>query len=267
MTFKRKLKAFVAACITAILVIAVCGCEDLGAYENTEEYYATFGDVIFLGGAAKDGKKYSVEEYFYNEESREDFLTDDNGVYRGVEHSDYVYVAIPLKKDIEMDSLAMFLQAKTDGTLYINVYVTDKVPANWKKIDEIDAYGEGSAQGSDEAFEYNSVGSLAESLEGEAGDLENTYDDPDPETRVGEVAVYLRGGVWNSFTLNSFNVSGALEKSIHLKSGQYILLQIRNNSGVRELDAETGVYVDPQSGIALDRAEITITNLLIRALD
>ena len=108
---------------------------------------------------------------------------------------------------------------------------------------------------------------MAESVEGEAGDLENTYDDPDSETRVGEVAVYLRGGVWNSFTLNSFNVSGALEKSIHLKSGQYILLQIRNNSGVRELDTETGVYVDPQSGIALDEAEITITNLLIRALD
>ena len=267
MTFKRKLTAFLAACITAILWIALCGCEDLGAYESTEDYYASFGEVVFLGGTAKDGKSYSVKDYFYNEKSREDFLTDENGVYSGVEHSDYVYVAIPLNKDIKMDSLAMYLQAKEDVTLYVNVYITDTIPKNWKKTEEIDAGGEESAKGSDEAFEYSSVESLAESTEGEAGEDEKTYDDPDPQTRVGEVAVYLKGGVWNSFTLNSFNVSGTLEKSIHLKSGQYILLQIRNNSGVREPLGETGVYVDPQSGIALEKAEITITNLLIRALD
>ena len=31
--FKRKIAACVAICITAILVVAVCGCDDLGAYE------------------------------------------------------------------------------------------------------------------------------------------------------------------------------------------------------------------------------------------
>jgi hypothetical protein len=49
------------------------------------------------------------------------------------------------------------------------------------------------------------------------------------------------------------------EKSITVASGQYILLQIRNNSGVRKLNTE--------NGLRLDRAEITMTNLLVRALE
>ena len=266
MTFKRKLTAFLAACITAILWIALCGCEDLGAYESTEDYYASFGEVVFLGGAAKDGKSYSVKDYFYNEKSREDFLTDENGVYSGVEHSDYVYVAIPLNKDIKMDSLAMYLQAKEDVTLYVNVYITDTIPKNWKKTEEIDAGGEESAKESDEAFEYISDVSLAASEEGGTEDVP-TYDDPALETRVAEIAVYLKGGVWDSFTVNSFKVNNSQQSSIQLTAGQYILLQIRNNSGVRDYNAASGTYVDPQTGLVLDKAEITMTNMLIRALD
>ena len=267
MTFKRKLTAFLAACITAILWIALCGCEDLGAYENTEEYYASFGDVVFLGGAAKEGMAYSVEEYFYNDESRENFLTDKNGVYKGVEQSDYVYVAIPLNKDIKMDSLAMYLMARDDVTLYINVYITDTIPQNWKKTEEIDAGGEESAEGSDEAFEYISDESLAESEEGGTEEEVPEYDDPAWETRVGEITVYLKGGVWNSFTLDSFNVNNTRQSSIQLGAGQFILLQIRNNSGVREYNEANGTYQDPQTGLVPERAEITMTNMLIRALD
>lgn len=39
MTSKRIIASVLALCITAILVIAVCGCEDLGTYEDTTEYY------------------------------------------------------------------------------------------------------------------------------------------------------------------------------------------------------------------------------------
>ena len=48
MTFKSIVKASVALCMAAILVIAACGCEDLGAYENTEEYYSSFGDIVLI---------------------------------------------------------------------------------------------------------------------------------------------------------------------------------------------------------------------------
>ena len=229
--FKRKIVACVAICITAILGIAVCGCDDLGVYEDTEEYYDSFGSVVFLGGAAGEGKSYSVEEFFYNKNSREDFLVDDNGEYIGVEQSDYVYVAIPFNKDIQMDSLAMYVQAKNDVTVYMNVYLIDEddIPSNWKKSDKGEASGE-----------------------------EQEYDDPDPESRIGEITVHLKGGKWNSFVLDYFKDGENNEKSITVTSGQCILLQIRNNSGVRELNTE--------NGLKLDRAEITMTNLLVRAL-
>jgi hypothetical protein len=57
------------------------------------------------------------------------------------------------------------------------------------------------------------------------------------------------------------------QKSIEIKDGQYILLQIRNNSGVRVFDEVKGIFVDPQTMLEIKKAEITMTNLLIRALD
>ena len=265
-SFKRRAVAFVAVCITAILGIAVCGCDDLGAYENTEEYYDSFGDVIFIGGVADTGVSYSVAEYFYNKESREDFLMGEDGVYGGVEHSDYVYVVIPFNKDIEMDSLAMYMQAKADVTVYINVYVInkDQIPENWKKIEESDIPDAQSESMSEETFEDTSEETAEESTENDTDGQE--YDDPDIESRIGEVTVHLGAGKWNSFTLDSFKINDNVEKSIYVEDGQYILLQIRNNSGVRVFDEDKKLYVDEQTGLVLEKAEITMTNLLVRAL-
>jgi hypothetical protein len=210
----------------------VCGCDDLGAYEDVEEYYDSFDEVILLGGAAGNGKGYSVKDYFYNDQSREDFLVDENGEYTGVVHSDYVYIAIPFNKGIQMDSLAMYVQAKNDVTVYMNVYLIDEddLPSNWKKLSDSNASNE-----------------------------EQKYDDPDPKTRIGEITVDLKAGKWNSFVLDYFKDGENNKKSITVASGQCILLQIRNNSGVRELNTE--------NGLRLDRAEITMTNLLVRALE
>lgn len=221
--FKRKIVACVAICITAILGIAVCGCDDLGAYEDVEEYYSSFGDIVFIGGAAGDGEGFPVKDFFYNEESKKDFLEGEEGV----PHSDYVYVAIPFKKDIQMDSLAMYMQATDNVTVYMNVYLVEELP---KRLDETDTSGK-----------------------------EPGYREPDSKSKIGEITVDLKAGKWNSFVLDYFKDGENNEKSITVASGQYILLQIRNNSGVRELNTE--------NGLRLDRAEITMTNLLVRALE
>lgn len=255
MTFKCIVKASVALCMAAILVIAACGCEDLGAYENTEEYYSSFGDVVLIDGTAKNKKEYSVEKYFYNKESREDFLRGEDGAYKGVEHSDYVYLAIPFESNIDMDTLALYIQSKNDVTVYINVFVSDKIPLNWKSVADNQISQDGSGDPSDEQMGGDSLGE------------EKVYDDPDPETRIGEIAVHLENGKWGSFVLDTFEINGETQKSIQINEGQYILLQFRNNSGVRIFDEEKQIYVDAQTGIELPRAEITVTNLLIRALD
>ena len=255
MTFKSIVKASVALCMAAILVIAACGCEDLGAYENTEEYYSSFGDIVLIDGTTKNKKEYSVEKYFYNKESREDFLRGEDGAYKGVEHSDYVYLAIPFESNINMDTLALFIQSKNDVTVYISVFVSDKIPTNFKAIADNQMNGDSSGN------------ALGEQTGDETQNTEPVYDDPNPETRIGDVVVHLKNGKWNSFVLDVFKIGGKTQNSIQINDGQYILLQIRNNSGVRVFNEEKQAYVDALTGIELPSAEITMTNLLIRALD
>ena len=255
MRFKSISKAFVAICMAAIILIAACGCEDLGAYENTEEYYSSFGDIVLIDGTTKNKTEYSVETYFYNKESREDFLRGEDGAYKGVEYAEYVYMAIPFESSIDMDTLALFIQSKADVTVYISVFISDKIPTNWKAVADNQMNQDGSEI------------VLAEGAENESQNTEKVYDDPDPQTSIGEVAVHLKNGKWNSFVLDVFKMDGKTQKSIQINDGQYILLQIRNNSGVRVFNEEKKAYVDQLTGIELPSAEITMTNLLIRALD
>ena len=255
MTFKKIVSTFIAFCLTATLAVAVSGCDDLGAYEDTTEYYNAFGDIVLIGGTSKETESYSVDKYFYNKESREEFLEGDDGAYKGIEYSDYVYMAIPFESSMDMDTIALYLKSQNDVTVYINVFLTNVIPSNWKPIeDNVINNGENGALPDEESGE-------------ETGKTEKLYDDPDPETRVGEITVHLKNGKWSSFLLDSFRVNGITEKSIEIKDGQYILLQIRNNSGVRVFDEEKKVFVDHQTGLELQKAEITMTNLLIRALD
>ena len=255
MTCNQIVKSCIAFCLTAVLLIAVSGCEDLGAYEDTTEYYNSFGDIVLINATSKSKNEYSVEDYFYNEDAREDFLEGDDGAYNGVEYGDYVYMAIPLESDIEMDTLALYLCSKSTATVYINVFVTDKIPSQWKSIEDNEIKKDNTNEGTELPSDS------------ETDKEEKNYDDPALETRVGEVAVHLKNEKWGSFVLDTFNVLGTTQKSIQIKDGQYILLQFRNNSGVRIFNEEKQIYVDPQTGLDLQKAEFTMTNLLIRALE
>ena len=158
MRFKSIVSAFVVLCITATLWVALCGCDDLGAYDDTDEYYASFDDIVLISGTSREEDEYSVEKYFYNKESREDFLAGEDGAYKGVKYSDYVYMAIPFESNIDMDTLALYIRSETDVSVFINVFLTDKIPSNWKAI----ADNEGSGTPTDNGKEV--------------------YDDPAPET-------------------------------------------------------------------------------------
>ena len=297
MTCKQVVKTSIAICMAVILAITACGCEDLGAYEDTEDYYSSFGDVVLISGTSRDVEDYSIEEYFYNEESRENFLRDENGEYSGIEHSDYVYIAIPVESDIEIDSIALFMQSQSDVTVYISAFLTDKIPSNWKSIADNEIKQEENGEISEEEAEENEAETTevevteAEAAEAEATETEATeteaaetepteteeteeteteetvYDDPDPQTSIGDIMVQLKKDEWGSFVLGSFNVNGKTQESIQINDGQYILLQIRNNSGVRIFDDEKQIFVDQKTGLELQKAEITMTNLLIRALN
>ena len=270
MRLKKIVRACFVLCITAIFTIAVCGCEDLGDFDDTEEYYSTFmdedsenGEVFLINGSSKAAIGYSIKDFFYNKESKENFLEEDDGTYHGVDYSDYVYMAIPLSRDIEMDSIALYLKSHENATLYINVYLTDGIPSNYKAIED-NVIPDGTTGGASDG----TTGGASDGTTGGTSDgtTTPTYDDPDYQTRVGDIVVYLEKDKWNSFVLDTFIVDKIAQKSIKIQKGQYILLQIRNNSGVRDFDEKNNIFVDPQTKLPLEKANITMTNLLVRAL-
>ena len=287
MTFKKTVITCVALCIMAILWVALCGCDDLGAYEDTTEYYDAFGEVVMINGESGQVEEYEVEEYFYNEDSREDFLVDDDGNYYGIEHEKFVYIAIPFEKDIDMDSLALYMQSMDDAAIYMKFYVVDKLPLNFRPIgdkliagDETDdtqnggtetggTQTDGTETGGSENGDGNETGDGTSGGES-GGNTENEkpkYDDPDYSASVGEIVIHLEKEKWNSFVLEQFKVNGEKRESIQINEDQYLLIQIMNNSGLRVFDEEKNAFFDPQSELELKEASITATNLLIRALD
>ena len=228
----RKFLSHLAICVTAILVIALCGCEDLGTYSDTNDYCSSFGDIVLID--SEEEKPYSVSKYFYNDESRKDFLEGEERVLP----KEYLYLAIPFNNTIDMDSLALYLRSEEDVTVYISVYRITKT--EWNEI-------------RGQTNEENSEDGLS--------DPENSeiiYGEPNPESKIGNTRVHLQNGKWSSFVLDVFKSNGATQKSIHITEGAYVLLQIRNNSDTSAFDEETG--------LELERANITMTNLLIRAL-
>ena len=235
MTFKKIVSTCLALLLMATATVAMSGCDDLGDFEDTNEYYDSFGSIALISGAKWEEKEFSVDEYFYNEDSRENFL---EGKER-VPYSDYAYMAIPFNSDIDMDTLALYLQSQNDVTVYINAYVINK--SEWDSIRDIDDDSEES--------------------EGDSENNGNVYDNHD--TKIGEVSVHLKNGKWSSFALDVFRTNAGSQKSIQIKSGQYVLLQFKNNC----VDENKQAYVDPDTGLELPKAEITMTNLLIRALD
>ena len=251
----RKFLSRVAVCITAVMMmIALCGCDDLGEYVDVEEYYASFGEVVLIDGITKESTNHLIKNCFYNESTRDDFLVDPSGNCDSVDHTNnYVYMAIPFKKTIDVDSVALYLQSTSEVTLYISVFVVSEVPSNWQAIAD------------------NVINE-----DGTPANADKTYDDPDPDTKIGEITIHLNKDKWNSFLLDKFSegesVDGlsedeAVKNSIQIRKDQILLLQIRNNSGARVFDETNQVFKDYETGLDLPVAEITMTNLLIRSLE
>ena len=233
----RKFFSRLAICLMAILVIALSGCEDLGAYADTDDYCSSFGAIVLIDSASREEKPYSVSKYFYNDDSRKDFLEGEERV----PPKEYLYLAIPFNNSIDMDSLALYLHSEEDVTVYISISVYRITKKEWDEI-----RGKTNEENSEDG----------------SGDPENSeiiYGDPNPESKIGDIGVYLQNGRWSSFVLDVFKSNGTTQKSIHITEGDYVLLQFRNNSDASAFDEETG--------LELERANLTMTNLLIRALD
>jgi len=219
-------------------------------------------------------------------------------VYKGVPHSYYEYMAIPVEGTIDVDTLALYIQADDKVTVYISGYVADEIPDGDETDTDVEtaeaqsessvaseAATEGqSAPPEEEKDSESEMGSdpdntlvETEETESEPEESENESDAPEQteeesnppysKVKIGEIVIQLNSGKWDSFVLDEFYVNGKAQKSIQINEGQYILLQIHNNSGLRNSDAENQASAEPQTENELQKAKITMTNLLVRALE
>ena len=253
MRIKIFLKKLVSIGVAAIMAVTLVGCFDLGDFSDDATYYATFGDVRLVyqnpNATEKDieTKDYSIEDYFYNKNTGENFVygnPKDEELDEGkdIPQLPYVYMAIPVEQDLNVDSMALYFNALQTCSLEIFFYVVDELPnggvfTNVKLLGDPEYQQKLDEEGNpmtDENYEP-----IYEWIE---------YSDPDDSLMIASTTMRVKNGEWVSLVMNNWS-SG---KIAQIDAGQYLLLRFVNNSG-----ANTG---------GNPSVAFRVTNLLIRAV-
>ena len=253
MVIKIFLKKLIPLIVAVVMAVTFTGCFDLGDFENEEDYYEAFGDVKLVyqdhESLIKDinTSDYSVEDYFYNANTGNDFTygnPDDDIPDEGkdIPQLAYLYMAIPMDKSLNIDSFALFFNSTVTGGLKIEFYLVDDLPGGGG-FDNVKIFGDP---------EYREV------LDGDGKPLLDKdgkpilepvlYDDPSADDMIAKANVYLDAGVWNSVLLEEFDGDDV----VTVNESQYLLLKFVNNGGYK---AEEDLVMPFRT-----------TNLLVRAV-
>lgn len=210
------------------------GCFDLGDFEDEEDYYDSFGNVglISQDGAQTD---YSLEDYFYNKESVNDFAGDI------VSADEYIYFVLPMKKDVRLDSVALYVYAEKEERISYSFFIVQEVPDNIRSYGEY-AYEQAKDENGDPKFdeegnpvyeqEKDENGNPVFNEDGSPVFKELLYDDPPAEEAVCEGSCFASEKKWSSFTADKWKTSETeTSKEIVVSAGEYILIRFENNSG------------------------------------
>ena len=94
------------------VLLFLTGCINLGVFveeENFDLYYSSFGEVVGkydLDGNVKNNN-YDVEKSLFNDTTINHFTWENED--DSVEYQKYAYIVIPFKKDLKIESLALFI--------------------------------------------------------------------------------------------------------------------------------------------------------------
>lgn len=244
MRIKMFLKKLVSIGVAAVLAVTLAGCFDLGNFNDEAAYYAAFGDVKLVyqnpNAVKKDinNKDYSIKDYFYNKNTGNNFTygdpkDEDPDEGKDIPQLPYVYMVIPVKEDLKMDSVSLYCNAQKTCSLDVFFYVVDDLP-DGGDFTKIRLLGEPEYQ---QKLENGQT--IYEKID---------YSDPEDSLIVARTTVYLKNKDWVSFTVNSWHKGNTLE----MKKGQFMLLRFVNNSGANTTGSPSVAF--------------RVTNLLIRAV-
>lgn len=240
----RSVIAFV-LCIVCVAV-SCTGCFDLGdAFRDGEEagfqdYYDTFDVVTFLAdNNTKSGKQVPVvvKDSLYNSTTVNDMGWDDEDDM--IERDYFMYIQIPVSRDIAISSIAMYLNADIDGPVKLTLF-KGELPSVPRKYND-------SSQGI-----MNDDGSVT------------TFTDPNADTAIAVCEVDVAIGKWTDFMFKFARNGADISEKLVVYKGESLLIRIENNTGygkdVKIRDEETGTSVP-----LYQKCKISFINLLISA--
>ena len=279
MRIKIFLKKLISISVAAILAVTLLGCFDLGDFSDEEAYYDSFGDVGLVynsksGENEKDivKKDYDIEDYFYKDSFKAD---EETGEEKYTPQLPYVYMAIPVESDLNVESVALYFKAAQTCSLEVFFYVVDDLPdftnvrllgdpeyqpetddeGKPKYKQKVDEHGVPMVDTDGNPIYEQKVDEDGNPMFDEVGDpiyepiLQKVeYSDPDDSFIVGKTMANLKEGKWVSLLMDTWNGG----RFVEINAGQYLLLRFVNNSGAN---------VEGNSP-----AQFRVTNLLIRAV-
>lgn len=272
MRIKIFLKKLISISVAALMAVALFGCFDLGDFQDETSYYASFGEVRLVYQNPQAVEKdiqysdYDVKDYFYNKNTGEDFTygdpkddQPDDG--KDIPQLPYTYMAIPLEREMEIQSLVLYLNATSSTSMQILCYLVDDLP-NDGSFTQIKCFGDPEYQQKldgegNPMFDGEGNPIYQEKVDGEGNPIydengnpvyqEIVYTDPDEQFLVADITTYLREGEWTSFIIDRW-ISGI---NLQVKNSQYLLLRFVNNGALNNGEKPSVAF----------RA----TNLLVRA--
>lgn len=221
----------------ALCALALTGCSvDVGVLDksdNLESYYKALGKVkgLYDGG----DHSYDVEDSLFNSKTINEYSWE-KSEYE-VKQEEYVYIIIPFKEDLKIESIALVFKPNITVTMTINCFYfpnEDAAPEKIKYLTSPDT----DPEDEDKPIEYD------DELVGES-------------LLTGEKK--LTSGVWDNFGLGGFKPTDPRynDGCLHVEDGGLFYLRIENNSGWNR-DSED---------VTLKPFAFTFLDLIVRAIE
>lgn len=235
MHIKILLKRAVVVCVAIIMLVTCTACFDLGDFEDEEEYYNSFGDIGFVyqnpNATEKDvlTKDYSVSDYFYNRNTGEDFTygnpeDDEPDEGKDIPVLPYLYMVVPVEKDLTIDSLAFYFLANGAGSLRIEVYLLNELP-DGGDFTNVKLFGDPERK-----EKLDDEGNPVLDENGNPVYEEIEYSDPDEQYLVAKGTAHVNSSEWKSFMIERWNG----QEDVLVKDSQYLVLKFVNNGGYKQ---------------------------------
>lgn len=241
-TLLKKLIRYLFIAPSLVLIVLLTSCNpDLGKYDKEDGYDGFLDDIGDISGIyeVQDGEdpnkfkfettKYDLEDSITNEYIMQTLACQESD--KEVAFKQYVYIVIPFKNDLKIESLALYVKAntKTETKLSFSAfYFKDE----------------------DSCPETNKLKKMSDADDG-------TYSDPVETDCVASASVNV-GNYYDSFVLSGFHQTADIGKSyvadncLLAEEDSFLYLRVENNSALNKA--------------TMTPVEISFINLLVRAI-